>query len=197
MPPPLLTLQDISLQIGSQPLLEHAELAVGAGDRVCLVGRNGSGKSTLLRIAAGLMAADAGRRFVQPGDDYTLSAAGTRSGGLSQHARDYVEAGSARTPRKTGIAALYLLRRLGLTGDEEAGRRCRAARPAGRRWRRSWRRSPTSCCWTSRPTIWICPASSGWKMNCPGCAPASSLISHDRRLLQEIMPRPPSGWTVG
>ena len=46
MPPPLLTLQDISLQIGSQPLLEHAELAVGAGERVCLVGRNGSGKST-------------------------------------------------------------------------------------------------------------------------------------------------------
>ena len=67
MPPPLLLLQDISLTFGITPLLSGAELAVAAGDRVCLVGRNGSGKSTLLRIAAGLMQPDAGRRFAQPG----------------------------------------------------------------------------------------------------------------------------------
>ncbi len=30
-------------------------------------GRNGSGKSTLLKIAAGLVEADSGTRFVQPG----------------------------------------------------------------------------------------------------------------------------------
>jgi hypothetical protein len=40
---------------------------VAAGDRICLVGRNGSGKSTLLRIAAGLVQADTGERFAQPG----------------------------------------------------------------------------------------------------------------------------------
>ena len=67
MPPPLLLLQNISLTFGATPLLSRAELAVAAGDRVCLVGRNGSGKSTLLRIAAGLMQPDAGYRFVQPG----------------------------------------------------------------------------------------------------------------------------------
>src|SRR5437764_455176 len=54
MPPPLLLLQDISRTFGAAPLLSSADLAVGAGDRVCLVGRNGSGKSTLLRVAAGL-----------------------------------------------------------------------------------------------------------------------------------------------
>src|SRR5277367_6044488 len=67
MAPPLLALQDISLTFGAAPLLAGAGIAVSAGDRVCLVGRNGSGKSTLLRIAAGLMQADSGRRFAQPG----------------------------------------------------------------------------------------------------------------------------------
>ncbi|MGH7043897.1 MAG: ATP-binding cassette domain-containing protein, partial [Acetobacteraceae bacterium] len=56
MPPPLLSLQDIALGFGAAPLLAGAALAVGAGDRICLVGRNGSGKSSLLRIAAGLLA---------------------------------------------------------------------------------------------------------------------------------------------
>src|SRR3954451_1533377 len=67
MAPPLLNLQGIALTFGGTPLLESADLAVGAGDRLCLVGRNGSGKSTLLRIAAGQVEADRGQRFVQPG----------------------------------------------------------------------------------------------------------------------------------
>ena len=67
MPPPLLLLQDITLTFGVTPLLSGATLAVAAGDRICLVGRNGSGKSTLLRIAAGLVQADTGERFAQPG----------------------------------------------------------------------------------------------------------------------------------
>jgi ABC-type molybdenum transport system ATPase subunit/photorepair protein PhrA len=44
---PLLLLQDIIVTFGVTPLLSGAELAVAAGDRVCLVGRNGSGKSKL------------------------------------------------------------------------------------------------------------------------------------------------------
>ena len=67
MPLPLLLLQDISVTFGVTPLLSGAELAVAAGDRVCLVGRNGSGKSTLLRIAAGLVQPDVGGRFAPPG----------------------------------------------------------------------------------------------------------------------------------
>src|SRR4051794_26538490 len=67
MPPPLLLLQDISLNFGGTPLLTGARLAVAAGDRICLVGRNGSGKSTLLQIAAGLVQPDSGERFAQPG----------------------------------------------------------------------------------------------------------------------------------
>lgn len=67
MAPPLLHLQGTTLTFGGAPIIENAELAVGAGDRVALVGRNGSGKSTLLKIAAGLIEADRGVRFVQPG----------------------------------------------------------------------------------------------------------------------------------
>jgi len=67
MAPPLLTLQNIHLTFGGTPLLSGAELTVQPYDRLCLVGRNGSGKSTLLKIAAGLIEADDGKRFFQPG----------------------------------------------------------------------------------------------------------------------------------
>ena len=65
--PPLLTLQDIALTFGGTPLLEKADLSVGVGERLAVVGRNGSGKSTLLKIAAGMVEQDAGTRFVKPG----------------------------------------------------------------------------------------------------------------------------------
>ena len=57
---PLLLLKDICLTFGSAPLLDGAELAVGPGERLCLVGRNGSGKSTLLKIADGRIEPDKG-----------------------------------------------------------------------------------------------------------------------------------------
>ena len=68
MAPPLLALQSIHLKLGGGgPLLDGADISVGAGERICLVGRNGSGKSTLLKIAAGLQTAFEGKRFMQPG----------------------------------------------------------------------------------------------------------------------------------
>ncbi|MFL5317070.1 MAG: ATP-binding cassette domain-containing protein, partial [Microvirga sp.] len=67
MAPPLLHLRNIALTFGGTPLLSEAELAIGPGERTCLVGRNGSGKSTLLKIAAGLAEPDRGSRFAQPG----------------------------------------------------------------------------------------------------------------------------------
>ena len=66
-PAPILTLSDIMLTFGGNPLFDGVELTVHSGERICLVGRNGSGKSTLLKVMAGLMEADAGSRFVQPG----------------------------------------------------------------------------------------------------------------------------------
>ena len=65
--PPILTLTDVSLTFGGDPVFRGVDVAVGAGDRLCVVGRNGSGKSTLMKIAAGLVAPDSGARFAQPG----------------------------------------------------------------------------------------------------------------------------------
>ena len=54
---PLITLTDIGLGYGGDPLFEEVHLSVHEGERVCLVGRNGSGKSTLMKVMAGLVQA--------------------------------------------------------------------------------------------------------------------------------------------
>ncbi|CUA84191.1 ATP-binding cassette domain-containing protein [Chelatococcus daeguensis] len=115
MAPPLLQLTDIHLTFGGTPLLTGAELSVGEGERLCLVGRNGSGKSTLLKIAAGLVEEDRGERFAQPTatirylpQEPDLSAFATTLA--------YVEAGLA--PGDEPYRARYLLEQLGLTGEE-------------------------------------------------------------------------------
>lgn len=67
MATPLLTLRDVALSFGGEPLFRHVDMGVLPGDRICLVGRNGCGKSTLLKVAAGAIEADSGDRFLQPG----------------------------------------------------------------------------------------------------------------------------------
>ena len=113
--PPVLFLKNIRLTFGATPLLTGADLTVGEGDRITLVGRNGSGKSTLLKIAAGLVEADDGERFFQPGktvrylrQEPDLTAFATTL--------DYVESGLA--PGDDHYRALYLLNELGMTGNE-------------------------------------------------------------------------------
>lgn len=56
----LLTIDNLSKQLGERPLFEGAGLLINEGDRIGLIGVNGSGKSTLLKIAAGLEAPDDG-----------------------------------------------------------------------------------------------------------------------------------------
>jgi len=116
MSPPILILKDIHLTFGGTPLLEGAELTVSEGERLCLVGRNGSGKSTLLKIAAGLIEADQGDYFLQPGVTLRYLA---QEPDLTGHATtlDYVKSGLG--PSDNEFRALYLLQQLGLTGDEE------------------------------------------------------------------------------
>ena len=46
----LVTFDDISLELGDQQLLVHADFSIEERERVCLIGRNGVGKSTLLRL---------------------------------------------------------------------------------------------------------------------------------------------------
>ncbi|MEM7270101.1 MAG: ABC-F family ATP-binding cassette domain-containing protein, partial [Pseudomonadota bacterium] len=64
---PLLTLDDISLGFGGDPLFAGLSLTISAGERLCLVGRNGAGKSTLLKVIAKIAEPDSGTIFTQPG----------------------------------------------------------------------------------------------------------------------------------
>jgi len=51
--PPLWSGEKLNLAVGSQILQKDADLCIGSGERVALIGRNGCGKSTFLRIVAG------------------------------------------------------------------------------------------------------------------------------------------------
>jgi ATP-binding cassette subfamily F protein uup len=64
---PLVSLDDLSMAYGHVPLLDHVELQVEDGERVCVIGRNGSGKSTLLRIVTGELPPDSGSVRRAPG----------------------------------------------------------------------------------------------------------------------------------
>src|ERR1700761_2931258 len=115
MAAPLLLLQNIAIRFGNSQLLDGAELSVGAGERLCLVGRNGSGKSTLLKVAAGLIEPDSGTRFAQPGAVIRYLQQEPDLSGFAT-TRAYVEAGlgDGYDTNRTH----YLLGKLGLTGEE-------------------------------------------------------------------------------
>jgi ATP-binding cassette subfamily F protein uup len=115
MAPPILILRDIGLTFGTSPLLEGAELLVSERDRICLVGRNGSGKSTLLKIAAGLVEADSGEIFVQPGTTVRYLPQEPDFSGFKT-TLEYAEAGLEAGDDLYRVP--YLLEQLGLSGEE-------------------------------------------------------------------------------
>jgi ATP-binding cassette subfamily F protein uup len=179
---PLLFLKDIHIHFGNTHLLAGAELSVGAGERLALVGRNGSGKSTLLKIAAGLVEADGGNRFAQPGATIRYL---PQEPSLSGHAttRDYVEAGLA--PGDDPDRAFYLLGHLGLSGAETP-----AHLSGGEA-----RRAALARALAPRPDILLLdeptnhldlPAIEWLESELKAMRAALVLISHDRRFLENL-----------
>ena len=118
MSAPLLSLRDIQLTFGGEPLLTGANLSVMAGERICLVGRNGSGKSTLMKMAAGLIDCDAGERVLRHGTSLRYLPQVQDLEGFATTLA-YVEAGLG--PGDDAFRAGYVLGELGLTGQEDPG----------------------------------------------------------------------------
>ncbi len=63
----LVTLRNILVSYGGPPLLDHIDLQIDAGERLCLVGRNGAGKSTLMKLLSGDISADDGEFVTRQG----------------------------------------------------------------------------------------------------------------------------------
>ncbi|MGB1141469.1 MAG: ABC-F family ATP-binding cassette domain-containing protein, partial [Halioglobus sp.] len=64
---PLLKLDTVHLNYGTQVLLDGVDLTINRGDKLGLLGRNGAGKSTLLKLLSGDIAPDDGERWCRPG----------------------------------------------------------------------------------------------------------------------------------
>ncbi len=64
---PVVTLDQVSIAYGHEPLFEQATVQIDTGERIAVIGRNGSGKSTLLQLLEGRLAPDAGSVWRQPG----------------------------------------------------------------------------------------------------------------------------------
>jgi ATP-binding cassette subfamily F protein uup len=175
-------LTDIRVTLGSVPLLDGAGLGVGAGERICLVGRNGSGKSTLLKIASGEIAFDGGTRFLQPGTTMRYL---PQEPDLSAFANtlDYVEAGLG--PNDDEYRARYLLEQLGLTGAEKpenlSGGEARRAALA-----RTLAPSPDLLLLDEPTNHLDLPAIEWLESELRSLSAGIVLISHDRRLLEKL-----------
>ena len=180
--PPVLFLKNIRLTFGATPLLTGADLTVGEGDRITLVGRNGSGKSTLLKIAAGFVEADDGERFFQPGKTvrYLPQEPDLTS---FKTTLEYVESGLA--PGDVHYRALYLLNELGMTGNEPT-----TSLSGG-----ETRRAALAHVLAPEPDILLLdeptnhldlPAIEWLEGELKGMKSALVLISHDRRFLENL-----------
>ena len=115
----LLSLKNVSLSFGGQPLLDDVTLNIERGDRICLLGVNGTGKSSLLRILSGDAHPDAGE---------LVRASGVRVARLPQQVPthllgrviDIVHPGHAQdTEARVLLEAEQIVTRLGLDPDAD------------------------------------------------------------------------------
>lgn len=73
MSAPALEVRGLRVSQGAAPVLDGVDLAVGAGEVVCLLGASGAGKTTLVRAIAGLAPIDAGTVLVGGTDVTSLA----------------------------------------------------------------------------------------------------------------------------
>ncbi|MFO1034152.1 MAG: ATP-binding cassette domain-containing protein [Hyphomicrobiales bacterium] len=178
----LLNLKDIRLTFGGKPILDGVNLTLAEGERVALVGRNGTGKSTLLKIAAGMVEADGGERFFQPGTTVRYLQQEPDFAGFAT-VLDYVEAGLG--PTDNPYKAQAALADLGLTGTENpqtlSGGEARRAALA-----RALAPDPDILLLDEPTNPLDLPAIEWLEEVLKGSRAAMIIISHDRRFLEDL-----------
>ena len=157
------------------------------GDRIGITGPNGAGKTTLLRLLLGRAATGRPARASlgrlgrdrrdrpgphRPGRGPARSATRSRPSCPSWRRRT-----SARCWRSSGC---------GPTRSAAASRGSPPASAPGPRWRCSRRAASTCSSSTSRPTTSTCPRSSSSSRRSTPYDGALLLVSHDRRLLENV-----------
>jgi ATP-binding cassette subfamily F protein uup len=117
---PILRLDKVCLSFGLKPLLDHADLQIRKGERVCLLGRNGEGKSSLLALVTRQILPDSGEVWVRPGVR-VASLAQEVSAGSDDKVRDVVLAGAshgdAEDDWQVQVQVDQVMARLGLPED--------------------------------------------------------------------------------
>lgn len=116
MAPPILSLKDINLHWGANPVLDELEMHIGVTDRLCLIGRNGTGKSTLMKVIAGIIEPDGGGRWVQPGSRIAYL---PQEPDASAYAtlKDYIMGGLPEDEQDQDYRADVLIEDLDIKGD--------------------------------------------------------------------------------
>ncbi len=181
----LVNLRGIHLTFGGKPCLEGADLMLADDERIALVGRNGSGKSTLLKIAAGLIEADRGERWLQPGTTLRYLPQEPDLSGFAT-VLDYVEAGLG--PADDPHRCRYFLEQLGLSGSEDprhlSGGEIRRAALA-----RTLAPDPNILLLDEPTNHLDLPAIEWLESELAASRAAFILISHDRRFLEALSNR--------
>lgn len=178
----LLSLSNIALTFGGDPLFTKADLSIAPGARIALAGRNGSGKSTLMKIAAGFIEADGGECFINPGVTVRYLEQEPSPDGFSSIG-EY--AAASLGPAEDPSAAIALLEELeldpakspsGLSGGE-------------------WRRTAIARALAGTPDVVLLdeptnhldlPAIAWLERKLSSMKAAMVIISHDRRFLENV-----------
>ncbi len=184
MAPPLLSLKNIDLHWGADPVLDQLELHIGSSDRLCLIGRNGAGKSTLMKVIAGLIDADGGERWVQPGTSVAYLPQEPDASGYDT-LKNYILAGLSDDEGEQGYKADVLIEELGV--DAEADPQTASGGELRRAALARTLISEPDILLLDEPTNHLDVGAIEWLENClKSWRGAMVLISHDRMFLENL-----------
>lgn len=114
---PIYTLKGAALSFGINQLFSNVDLFINRGDKISLVGRNGSGKSTLLKVISGVVEADSGEIFVQPGIKIAYMPQDPDFSGF-QTLRDVVKSGLPANDENLDYKADILIEQFGIMQNQ-------------------------------------------------------------------------------